>query len=161
MRVVLEGRVCELDRIGHDLADQAADFERRRVEDGVTDAEGFSTFLRIWYLDGVPASLLYCFAESSSIVMQGVVQPLTLWCGAPELCVKKGGCSDICNVAGASKVLGWWLTRLACLHITAGDVSRWPYPVGALVELASFLRTLHWPTEVTNLGNGGISSHFI
>ena len=36
--MVGDGRVHELVRFGNDLADQAADFGRHRVEEGVTDA---------------------------------------------------------------------------------------------------------------------------
>ena len=47
---VFDGRVCELDRIGNDLADRAADFGRRRVEVAVTDVrEGFSRACGFWF----------------------------------------------------------------------------------------------------------------
>ena len=36
--MVLDGRVREVDRIGNDAADEAADFGRRRVGNAVTDA---------------------------------------------------------------------------------------------------------------------------
>ena len=40
------------------------------------------------------------------------------------------------------------------LVFTAYDVGRWPFSVGALVKLASFLSGLHLPTQVSDSGNG-------
>ena len=36
--------------------------------------------------------------------------------------------------------------------ITADDVGLWPYSVGALVKLAAFVGTLHWPASSADLG---------
>ena len=41
--------------------------------------------------------------------------------------------------------------------ITADDVCHWPYSVGVLVKLVSFLGTLDWPSAGSDLGCGGIS----
>ena len=37
------------------------------------------------------------------------------------------------------------------------DVGFWPYSVGLLVKLCSFLSSLHWPSTVDDLGVGGVS----
>ena len=41
--------------------------------------------------------------------------------------------------------------------ITADDVGLWPYSVGALVKLAAFVGTLHWPASSADLGIRGVS----
>ena len=43
------------------------------------------------------------------------------------------------------------------IHISGDDVGRWPFSTGALVKLAAFLSSLSWPSEVTDLGPGGVS----
>ena len=48
--LVRDGRVRELDRIGDNLADEAADFGRRRVDAGVTDVRRiYACACRTWY----------------------------------------------------------------------------------------------------------------
>ena len=39
----------------------------------------------------------------------------------------------------------------------AADVGCWPYPVGALARLCTFLSSLHWPSTVDDLGVFGVS----
>ena len=43
------------------------------------------------------------------------------------------------------------------ISITADDVGLWPYSVGALVKMAAFWSTLHWPASGVHLGVGGVS----
>ena len=48
--LVREGRVRELEKIGNDMADRAADFGRRRVDVGTLDArQHLSNTCRSWY----------------------------------------------------------------------------------------------------------------
>ena len=42
-------------------------------------------------------------------------------------------------------------------HISGSDIAAWPYSVGILVEITSFLKTLHWPSGSADLGHWGIS----
>ena len=42
-------------------------------------------------------------------------------------------------------------------HIAESDTASWPYRVGILVKITSFLKTLHWPSGSTDLGHFGIS----
>ena len=44
------------------------------------------------------------------------------------------------------------------IDITDADVGCWPCSTGVLVKLAAFLSSLTWPTEVNDLGPGGVSS---
>ena len=41
--------------------------------------------------------------------------------------------------------------------ITAEDVCLWPYSVGILVKMVTFLGSLHWPSAGADWGPGGIS----
>ena len=41
--------------------------------------------------------------------------------------------------------------------VTAEDVCLWPYSIGILVKLVTFLGSLHWPSAGADLGPGGIS----
>ena len=42
-------------------------------------------------------------------------------------------------------------------HITGSDIAAWPYSVGILVNITSFLKTLHWSSGSADLGHFGIS----
>ena len=44
-----------------------------------------------------------------------------------------------------------------CIEVCDDDVGFWPYSVGLLVKLCSFLSSLHWPSTVSDLGVGGVS----
>ena len=43
------------------------------------------------------------------------------------------------------------------LPITAEDVAAWPYSVDILLVFSSFLTSLHWPQDTSDLGKFGIS----
>ena len=45
--------------------------------------------------------------------------------------------------------IGW-----PCIGVRDVDVGFWPYSVGLLVKLCSFLSSLHWPSTVDDLGVG-------
>ena len=47
--------------------------------------------------------------------------------------------------------VGW-----PCIEVRDVDVGFWPYSVGLLVKLCSFLSSLHWPSTVSDLGVGGV-----
>ena len=51
---------------------------------------------------------------------------------------------------------GWF--QWPVIRITEDDVSRWPFSPGCLVKLAAFLSSLTWPSEVVDLGAGGVSN---
>ena len=46
---------------------------------------------------------------------------------------------------------------VAVSHITCHDVELWPYSVSMLVKWVAFMKTLHWPRGVVDLGVGGVS----
>ena len=43
------------------------------------------------------------------------------------------------------------------IALSGDDVGRWPFSTVVLVKLAAFLSSLSWPSEVTDLGPGGVS----
>ena len=42
-------------------------------------------------------------------------------------------------------------------RISGADIAAWPYSVGILIRLTSFLNTLHWPSGATDFGHFGVS----
>ena len=44
-----------------------------------------------------------------------------------------------------------------CIEVRDADVGFWPFSVGLLVKLCSFLASLHWRSIVDDLGLGGVS----
>ena len=52
--------------------------------------------------------------------------------------------------------VGSWF-RWPRVDISGDDVGRWPFSTGALVKLVAFLSSLSWPSEVTDIGPGGVS----
>ena len=52
--------------------------------------------------------------------------------------------------------IGRWF-KWPDVHITGEDVGRWTFSTSALAKLAAFLSSLYWPSEVTDLGPGGVS----
>ena len=64
---------------------------------------------------------------------------------------------DYAMLPGPQRLWGGGWFRWPCVHISEDDVSRWPFSPGCLVKLAAFLSSLTWPTEVVDLGAGGIS----
>ena len=52
-------------------------------------------------------------------------------------------------------VFGW--VGVLPSAVTAGGVCLWPYSVGVLVNLVTFLGSLHWPSASSDLGCGGTS----
>ena len=105
--MVLDGRVRELDRLGNNAADEAADFGRRRVGPPVIDARrnlsGFGVDGILLFLIFIGSSLP--FLEPLLTMMETMVLPLILWCGLLVLC-RRG--------------VGWFLlsvTWLCCLDL--------------------------------------------
>ena len=82
--MVRDGRVRELNRTGIDIADQSADFGRRRVEEGVTNARRvLARTCRLWY--PIVCDLhSFFFAIARAVVKDdgkgGTVPDLIEWC---------------------------------------------------------------------------------
>ena len=88
--MVSDGRVRELDRVGNNAADEAADLGRRRVGPAVIDARrNLSGVCGRWY----PVLLdLHRFFIAISRAMMGLVVPLLIrWSGLLVHCLREGG----------------------------------------------------------------------
>ena len=149
--MVLDGR--EVDRIGNDAADEAADFGRRRVGHLVIDARrNLSGVCGRWYpviLDLHRFFIAIARAVVNHDDRNGVARPK-----------RRRLLYAIRDRAFLPGPLGiWdseWVTVPASV-ICADDIAHWPYTRGLLVKWVTFLGTLHWPAGGVDLGVGGIS----
>ena len=62
---------------------------------------------------------------------------------------------DLASLPGPRGFLNSSWIQVDAGHITAADISAWPYSVGILVRFTSFLGTLHWPSGSVDLGHFG------
>ena len=113
--LVRDGRVCELDRIGDNLADEAADFGRRRVDAGVTDVRRiYACACRTWY--PVVRDLHHFFVEISRAIVNDDSE------GGAALNNQRRvveAVRDFAVLPGTSVLVGW-LAKLA--QSTGGQV---------------------------------------
>ena len=161
--MVLDGRVRELDWVGDDAADDAADFGRRRVGNAVIYARrNLSGGCGRWY----PAilDLLWFFIAISRAVVNhdgrdGTAPDPLFWsAGAlPERRRLVHAVRDLAFLPSPSALLSGDWVNVPASAVFAEDVAHWPYTTGLLVKWVTFLGTLHWPAGCFNLGVGGIS----
>ena len=64
---------------------------------------------------------------------------------------------DLASLPGPPGILHSSWIQVDSGHITGADIAAWPYSVGILVKITSFLKTLHWPSGSADLGHFGIS----
>ena len=161
--MVSDGRVRELDRLGNNAADEAADFGRRTVGPGVIDAgRNLSGVCGRW----CPVLLdLHGFfiAISGAVVNHdefGGTAPDPLVWSAGSLPKRRRIAHAVRNLAmlpGPPALwIGEWVASPA-VALNADDVAQWPYTPGLLVKWVSFLGSLHWLVHHGDLGVGGIS----
>ena len=161
--LVREGRVRELDRVGNDLADRAADLGRCRVEVALgRDRKGYSDICEDWY--PVMKKLHRFFIAISRAVVNedgrgGLAPDPMVWSagGRRKLRRPVEAVRDYAMLPGPGRLWGGGWFKWSDVHITEGDVGRWPFSTGALVKFAALLGSLHWPGEVADLGPGGAS----
>ena len=161
--MVLDGRVRDLDRLGNNAADEAADFGRTRVPVHVIDARrNFVGVCSRWY--PVVRHLhrfLLLLLGLLLIMMVAVVLRQTLLFGLLDLYPRGPGFFmrfAILLFYLVLLVFGMedWVS-FGVSGITAEDVRVWPYSVSLLVKVSAFLGTLHWPTGAVDFGVGGVS----
>ena len=161
--MVRNGQVREVDRLGNNAADEAADFGRRRVGDSVIDARrNLSGVCNRWY--PVILDLHRFFIAVSRAVVNHDGDPGT----APDPLAWSAGALPkrrrlVHAVRGRAFLPGppgiWhseWVHGPASA-ICAEDIALWPYTPGLLVKWVSFLNSLHWPVGDLDLGVGGVS----
>ena len=161
--MVFHGRVRELDRLGNNAADEAADFGRKRVGLAIIDARrNLSGVCCRWY--PVLLDLHRIFIAISRTVVNhdgfdGTAPDPLVW-SAGSLPKRKRIVHAGRNLAmlpgPPALLLGDWVAG-PCVAIGADDIAQWPYTPGLLVKWVSFLGSLHWPVGSVDLGVGGFS----
>ena len=152
----------EIDRLGNNAADEAADFGRRSVGDAVIDARrNLSGVCGRWY--PVILDLHRFFIAISRAVVnhdgrEGTAPDPLVWsAGAvPKRRRLVHAIRDRAFLPGPPAI--WeseWVSAPASA-IGADDVAHWPYTTGLLVKWVAFLGSLHWPAGGFHLGVGGI-----
>ena len=161
--MVLDGCVRDLDRLGNNAADEAADFGRRRVPVHVVDARrNLAGVCNRWYL--VVRQLhrfLLLLLGLLLIMMMTVVLRRTLLFGLLDLYPRDPGFFMLFVILlflpGPVGIWdGDWVS-FGVSSITAEDVRVWPYSVSLLVKVSAFWSTLHWPAGAVEFGVGGVS----
>ena len=155
--MVRVGQVRELDWIGNDAADEAADSGRQRVEHAVIDTRrNMSGVCRRW----CPIILKlhrFFIAISRAVVNHDECEgtspdPLVWSAGAlPKMRMFVHAVRDHAMLPGPVFI---WTSDLVSFPpaTTAEDVGAWPYSVVILVMWVTFLGTLQWQAAGADLG---------
>ena len=150
--LVRGGGVRELDKIGNDMADRAADLGRRRVGVGTLDApRHLSSACRSWY--PVLHDLHRFFNAISRAVVNedgrgGLAPDPMVWGAGGKKKQKRPieAVRDYAMLPGPRRLwTGSWI-RCPDIVISEGDLVCWPFSPGSLVKLAAFLSSLSWPS---------------
>ena len=161
--LVRAGGARDLDRLGDNGADEAADFGRGRVPWWIVDARrNYSGVCARWR--PVVLDLHRFFIAIARAVVNhdggaGTSVDPTVWSvgGAPERCRVVHAVRDRAFLPGPAGIWdGGWVV-VAATPITCHDVELWPYCVSMLVKWVAFLATLHWPQGGVDLGVGSVS----
>ena len=160
--MVLDGRVREVDRLGNDAADEAADFGRRRVSHLVIDARrNLSGVCGRWY----PVLDLHRFfiAISRAVVnhdgRNGTAPDPRVWSAGAHSKRRRlvHAVRDRAFLPGPPCVWDSEWVHVPASAICAEDIDHWPYIPGLLVKWVPFSGSLHWPAGGSELGVGGVS----
>ena len=162
--MVLDGQVREVDRLGNNAADDAADFGRRRVGNLVIDARrNLSGVCSRWYPVLLDLHRFFIAVSRAMVNHDGgpgtAPDPLVWSAGTlPKRLRLVHAVRDRAFLPGPPGL--WdsdWVNILASA-ISAADIALWPYTPGPLVKWVSFLAGLHWPAGGSDLGVGVISN---
>ena len=161
--MILDGRVREVDRLGNDAADEAADFGRRRVGNIVIDARrNLSGGCGRWYPVILDLHRFFIAISRAAVNHDGhdgtAPDPLVWSAGARHK--RRRLVHAVRDRAFLPGPPGNWDSEwldVSSSAVSADDTARWPYTPGLLVKWVAFLGTLHWPAGGANLGVGGIS----
>ena len=142
--MVLDGRVRELDKLGNDAADEAADFGRRRVGNAVIDARrNLSGVCGRWY-PVVLALHRFFIAISRTVVnydgMDGTAPDPLVWsAGAhPKRRRLVHAVRDQAFLPGPPGIWDSEWFHVPASAICAEDIAHWPYTPSLLVKWVSF-----------------------
>ena len=159
--LVRRGQVREVDRVGDNRDDEAADFGWRRVGPDVIDARrNLCGGHGRWYPDVRDLQRLFIAisrAFVNDVGSAGTAPHPLVWSavGLPTRRRVVHAVRDAALLFGPAPI---WESGWVCVlpaSVTADDVCLWPYSVGVLVKLVAFLGTLHWPVSDAIWGVGG------
>ena len=142
--MVLDGRVREVDRIGNDAADEAADFGRRRVGNAVTDARRNLSGVRgRWYPVILDLHRFFIAISRAVVNHDGrdgtVPDPLVWSAGAhPKRRRLVHAVRDRAFLPGPPGIGDSEWVNVPASVICAEDIALWPYTPGLLVKWVSF-----------------------
>ena len=161
--MVVDGRVRDLDLLGNNAADEAADFGRRRVPVHVICARrNLVGVCNRWY--PVVRHLHRFFIAVARVVVnlddgRGTAPDPLVWC-AGSLSKRPTVDRAVRDFAFLPGPVGIWdgnWVSFGVSGITAEDVRVWPCSVSLLVKVSAFLGTLHWPAGAVEFGVGCVS----
>ena len=163
--MVAQGRVREIDRIGNNEADVAADLGRKRVHHVVSNARRtLNKACTRWY--PVVCDLHRFFIAIARAALNedgsaGTSLHPVVWATAVN--PKRRRVEPVVrNFAWLPGPPGLWTARwfqMPGTCVDGADVAAWPFSVSLLVKVVFFFffGTLHWPCGVGDLGIGGVS----
>ena len=134
------GEARDLDRLGNNRADEAADFRRRRVPWWIIDAQRNCSGVCARWRPVFLGLHRFLVAIARAVVNHdggtGTSMDPMVW-----------------SVGSALERRRRWVV-VAATPITCHDIELWPYSVSMLVKWVAFLGTLHWPLGGVDLGVG-------
>ena len=160
--MVRAGQVRDIDRLGNNAADEAADFGRRRVNHAVIDARrNLSGVCNRWYPVILDLHRFFIAVSRTVVNCDGVpgTAPDPLVWSAGSLPKRRRLVHAVRDCAFLPAPGLWdsdWVSFAAPV-LTNEDIALWPYTPSLLVKWVSFLASLHWPAGGSDLGVGGIS----
>ena len=155
---VQQGRVRLLDKHGNAEADNAADLGRRHQSEILIDAQRRLLGTRgHWYpiMTDLHRFMIAIPRVSVNHDGKGGTAPDPLvWDQGSRPKVRKLAIRvnvDLASLPGRPGFLHSSGGQVNSGHITGSDIAAWPYSVGILVKITSFLNTLHWPSGSADL----------
>ena len=162
--MVAGGDVRLEDLVGNNGADAAADLGRlRQHDDVITARRDLLRVRRFWY------HIIFDLHRFMIAISRIEVNHDGFGGTAPDAMVwDQGGIVktrsppfrlivDHATLPGPPGFLSITWCTLDSLPITQDDVASWPYSVDILLVFSSFLASLHWPQDTSDLGKFGIS----
>ena len=149
--LVRAGGAGDLDRLGNNRADEAADFGRRRVPWRISDARRTCSGVCPRWGPVVLGLHRFFIAIARAVVNHDgereVVLLWILWFGLSVVLLRGVGlCMRfVIGLFCLGRIWDGEWNVVAATPITCHDIELWPYSVGMLVKVVAFLATLHWP----------------
>ena len=155
--------VREVDRIGNNEADAAADMGRRRVHDSITNARRlFNAACARWY--PIVKELQHFFIA----IARTVVNLDDSWGTSLHPTVSSSAADpkrrrvlrtvrDFARLPGLESLWTSVWRSVPRALVTDDDIRAWPFSVGLPFKFSYFLASLRWPEGAHDLGVGGVS----